>query len=81
MDSPDKLQHVLDRLPRRQRMLRERMLRDPTFRSICEDYGTAVEALTRWEASGEAGSRARADEFRQLVQDLEAEILVALDTG
>jgi len=55
------------------------MLQDPSFRAICEDYGAAVEALRRWEASGAAGSRARVDEFRQLVRDLEVEIRAALD--
>lgn len=79
MDAPDKLQHVLDRLPHQRRALRERMLRDPSFRAICADYGAAVEALSGWESSSEPEASLRAQEFRELVTELQAEILAALD--
>ena len=36
------------------------MLRDPGFRTLCEDYGAAVEAREFWKHSshGEAAERA-----------------------
>ena len=39
---------------------------DPEFRSVCEDYRDAVEALGRFAASDPA----RADEYRQLAAEL-----------
>jgi hypothetical protein len=47
---------------------------DPEFRSVCEDYATATRALASWEAD-----RMRAEDYRQLVGELEAEIRSFLD--
>lgn len=75
----DNVQRVLDQMPRHEGALRERMLIDPEFRSLCEDYGDALEALERWHASSDDARReARVAEFRSLANDLEAEILAAL---
>jgi hypothetical protein len=74
----EKMHHVLDQLPEHRHLLRERMLVDPEFRSLCEDYGDAFEALLRWEVSTDSHRPARIEEFRRLLSELEAEILVEL---
>jgi len=51
---PEKIQHVLDQLPQHRTVLRERMVVDRDFRSLCEDYSDAFEALRHWEVSADA---------------------------
>jgi hypothetical protein len=75
----DKTHHVLDPLPKHRHPIRERMRVDQEFRSFCEDYGDAFEALRRWEGSADSHQTARFEEFRRLLAELEAEILVELD--
>jgi hypothetical protein len=65
---------IVTRFPLRELEIRRRCARDPTFREICEDYGEALQALRHWEAAGPAGA-ARANDYRQMLQELEAEIL------
>jgi hypothetical protein len=50
---------------------------DSTFRAICEDYGVALYALEYWQAAGRS-SRQRSEEYRHLVEELEAEALTIL---
>ena len=72
---PDKAKHVVDQLPQHRHVLRERMLVDVEFRSLCEDYGDALEALRHWEASTDGRRSARVEEFARLLAELESEIL------
>jgi hypothetical protein len=51
---------------------------DPTFRSICDDYAEVQRALRHWEAAGGAASE-RVAEYRQSLQELEAEALAILE--
>jgi len=74
----EKTHHVLDQLPQHGYALRERMIVDREFRSLCEDYGDALEALRRWEASADRHRAARIEEFRGLLAELEIEILAEL---
>ena len=74
----EKTQHVLDELPQHRHALRERMLVDREFRSLCEDYGDAFEALRRWEVSTDGRGAARVEEFARLVAELESEIVAEL---
>jgi hypothetical protein len=74
----EKAHHVLDQLPQHRPALRERMLVDREFRSLCEDYGDALEALRRWEVSADRHRAARVEEFRRLLGELEMEILAEL---
>jgi hypothetical protein len=75
---PEKTQHVLDQLPQHRTVLRERMLVDQEFRSLCEDYGDAAEALRHWEVSADGRRAARVEEFGRLLAELESEILAEL---
>lgn len=70
----EKTRHVLDRLPEHRNALRGRMMVDPEFRSLCEDYGEAIEALRRWEVSSDRSRAARVAEYQRLVAELESEI-------
>ncbi|MCO5063910.1 MAG: hypothetical protein M9924_05770 [Rhizobiaceae bacterium] len=47
---------------------------NPDFRVVCEDYAAATRALAFWEAD-----LTRAEDYRRLVGELEAEILEFLN--
>lgn len=53
--------------------IRRRYSHDPEFRAICEDYAAATSALAHWEKD-----RSKAEDYRQLIRDLEEEILAHL---
>lgn len=69
---------VVTRFPLRELEIRRRCARDQKFREICEDYGEALQALRQWEGAGPAGIT-RANDYRQMLEELEAEILGILD--
>ena len=50
--------------------IRRRCSHDPEFRAICEDYAAATVALAHWEKD-----RSKAEDYRQLIRELEDEIL------
>jgi uncharacterized protein YdcH (DUF465 family) len=49
--------------------------KDEIFRSICEDYQSCCEALKRWDLSEAEEAPIRRNEYTDLMQDLELEIL------
>ena len=76
----EKTRHILDRLPQHAAAIRERMMIDWEFRALCADYGDALEALRRWEASDDRRHN-RVEEFRTLLAELEQEIVRELGVG
>ena len=66
--------YALDRLPHLRQAIRERMMTDPEFRSMCDDYDDAIEGLSYWETSDDPKKPERVAEFRVLVAELEREI-------
>ena len=71
--------HVVQRFPGRWGDIAALGQASEDFRALCEDYGEAVEALRRWQAStADPVASARIEEFARLVAELEAEILAAL---
>lgn len=50
------------------------MAEDPEFLILCEDYDACVNALQFWVQSKEPEAEIRADEYRNLIQELEEEI-------
>jgi hypothetical protein len=71
-----KLASIIGRFPAHELAIRRICTSHPEFRGVCEDYDEAAAALLRWDA---AGDQQRADEYRQITRDLEAEILQVLD--
>ena len=68
------IEAVVARFPQHELAVRRLHARDPTFRSICEDYGEALRALRFWEAAEEPVSQSRVRQYRELVGELEDEI-------
>ena len=71
---PSRLAAALRRFASRSTKLEREILKNPDFRSLCEDYGEAVDALDRWSRSNQPPSVQRALEYQRLVIDLEQEI-------
>ena len=66
------------KLPQYQLRIRRRCARDEDFSSVCADYEAATAALGRWLADGE-DAMPKVAEYRQMLDELEAEILALLD--
>lgn len=71
---------VIERFPDHWAAITALLRADADFRSLCEDYGQAVEALRRWQASPGHETSVDVREFLNLVAELEQEILSALGT-
>ena len=67
---------LVTRWPHRELSIRRLFTKSADFRTICEDYEEALRALQRWQA---AGSDGKAEEYRSLAAEIEAEILRMLD--
>src|SRR5262245_25665113 len=67
------------RFPYLEKAIDDKFSASEDFRGLCRDYVDAVEALNRWEDSAPAPKmKSRIVEYRRLVQNLEAEILLEL---
>lgn len=64
-------QSLIERFPDRELAIRRLCNMDSEFRGDCEDYCEAAEAVARWS---KAGALDRAEEFRAILAELEAEI-------
>ncbi len=53
---------------------------DDLFQSICEDYDAAVRAHAYW-ATASNGADTRAEEYRRIVEELEAEAAAVLEVS
>ena len=71
--------NVLKRFPEKIHTLTLLMAENPEFLAVCEDYEACVEALRYWAQSNEPEAEARTQEYRALVQELEAEIIQAVE--
>jgi hypothetical protein len=49
-------------------------LRNEVFRTLCEDYGLAVDALDRLEIHNRPQDVEKMHEYRALIRDLESEL-------
>jgi|tagenome__1003787_1003787.scaffolds.fasta_scaffold15281203_1 hypothetical protein len=70
-----KIAHVIGRFQRLRVQIEEAALQDTRFRSLCEDYAVAVEAVQFWSQSSDARAPQMILEFQRLQADLESEIL------
>ncbi len=65
-------------LPRYRKSIEELVLLSESFRSLCGDIAEAELALERWEKSTLPGKEARCDEYRLIINGLEAELRQAI---
>jgi hypothetical protein len=72
-----KIAAIVERFPEQELAIRRLCNRDPGFLGSCEDYEVAATALSHWEGAGDAYT-ARADEYRQLLVEIEDEVLQGL---
>ncbi|MGO4440141.1 hypothetical protein [Rhizobium sp. RAF56] len=70
------LTFIVSRWPDRELSIRRLFTQSPEFRAVCEDYGEALGAFQHWQA---AGSDGKAEEYRSLAAEIEAEIMRMLD--
>ncbi len=69
---------VVRRFPGHELAIRRLFQRDATFREICADYDDALRALQHWQSAG-GPTDPRAEQYRELVNDLEGEIASLLE--
>jgi len=74
----DQRTYLKRRFPYLDRAIDEKFQQNGEFRSLCADYIEAVNALRRLEDAADRNLSKRIVEYRALVQNLEAEILVEL---
>lgn len=71
--------YLIKRFPYLEKAIDDLLASSDDFRSLCKDYVDAVEALNRWEDSARPATvKNKIIEYRRLVRNLEAEILVEL---
>jgi len=68
------IETLVSRFPRHELAMHRLYVADPTFRTICGDYDEALRALRYWQADG-SDSGCRIEQYRELLDDLESEIL------
>jgi hypothetical protein len=73
-----KVAHLLARFPDCEFAIHRLYARDAAVRAICDDYEEAVTALRHWE-SADPTDAAKAEDYRQLADEIEAEIVAILD--
>lgn len=71
----NKSQYILERFPDKSHTLALLMAEDPEFHALCEDYDVCIEALRYWSQSKEPEAQTRVNEYLNLVQELEEEIV------
>lgn len=74
----DPKRFLMRRFPYLEKAIEGRFIASSEFRSLCSDYVDAAEALVRLEDSIDPVTHKRIAEYRKLVRNLEAEILVEL---
>lgn len=74
----DKSQYVAERFPELAQAIKQYASDNRFFRSLCEDYGEAVGMLRRWEELDDSEASAHFAACRELIADLEQEILAEL---
>jgi uncharacterized protein YdcH (DUF465 family) len=75
----EKPRRILKQFQEKSHTIAHLMGEDSEFLALCEDYDACVEALRYWEHSREPEAKARVNEYRTLVQELEEEIRVTLE--
>ena len=70
---------VIGRFPRREEEITECYRSDLGFRSLCEDYCECLQSFARWARDTTQTALVYQEDYRELLADLEADILTYLD--
>jgi 5'-deoxynucleotidase YfbR-like HD superfamily hydrolase len=70
---------VIKRFPDHKKTLKRLFRESEIFQSICEDYVKCADALNYWNQSDSEEAAARREEYDNLLQNLELEILQILN--
>lgn len=73
-----KIRYALARFPDLSETIKQYCADNRFFFSLCEDYGEAIEILRYWEQSDKHSASKNVSMCRDLVEDLEREILSEL---
>lgn len=76
----DKTRRVVERFPDLAAVIKQYSADNRFFRSLCEDYGEAIDVLRRWEGEDNPPPPERINACRDLIVDLEQEILLELQS-
>jgi uncharacterized protein YdcH (DUF465 family) len=71
------IDRLVRRLPRHEFSIWRLYVRDPEFRSVCDDYNDVHHALERWQTADQALPE-RVGEYCQMLEELEVEVLAML---
>jgi hypothetical protein len=71
-------ERLIERFPELAASIQARFHDDQSFREMCSDYGETLEALQRWQASDGPQRAARIEEYREVAEGLEIEIVTTL---
>lgn len=77
----EKAPHIGKRFPDQTRRIDLLMTQNPEFADLCEDYDACVNALKHWQESEAPEAKTRMNEYRIIIEDLEAEIFQALQAS
>jgi hypothetical protein len=72
------VERVIERFPELAASIRARFHDDQSFREMCRDYSETLEVLQRWQDSADPQKAARVEEYQELAEGLELEIVTAL---
>jgi hypothetical protein len=77
-ESDSVLHAVTERFPEWEASIRRRYENDSEFQEVCRDYAEACRALDYWRAISEESVERIAEQYRDLLRELGAEILEIL---
>jgi hypothetical protein len=74
----DQLEILVLRFPAQAAVLRRLYMREPSFRTICDEYNVALRAHEHWKAGEVSPSNGKRElrqrDYHQIMQELEIEI-------
>jgi uncharacterized protein YdcH (DUF465 family) len=71
----EKMYHLRKSFPDECETIAFLMAEDPEFRTICEDYNDCVQVCDYWNRSKAPEAETRVHEYRNLIKELENEIV------
>ena len=66
---------IIKKFPEQKNVIRRLLKKNDSFMTLCEDYRICEEALEHWKLSESDEAPLRRNEYRSLLQELEAEII------